>query len=617
MNFKSYRTAILIFSLLLLILILPPKSFANNYNYEYTFHVKLGRLTLGHKLYTSISPSLYIYYHEKSHNTFNYRDYAKFVTPNVFKSLAKKIQGNILYNEYADEVFANVVLEIVHQIPYASCKAMYPVETLVNNNGDCDGLSLLAASILKAGNLDIVLFFYPTSPVSHMNVGVHLPQEPIFSTQGANPIYHEYNGKKYYTAETTSGMDWKVGDQPKTYTNVEPQIISLENCENESPGEVSSNLDDPLLPSSILLNIVPESSNAIEEENAVIISGSISPAYAEQLITIYIDHKSSQYDVFRTVKTDHLGEYSLTWNFNMSGTFTIQSSWSGSHDYSCSDSEKLTVHVGLNQLLDRYEIIKSWWIGSEVIEVPTLNTAGYNILSKKAVIHFLEKNYTGTGVLLSSEFIIIGNEEQNSSEQVVTIPSYETTRSSFRGRHRITITIPEQTIVIPDYEQKLDNHLEFGLSQNGENNYSVSVRLLDNSDISQLIDSSALFVNATSFVRKNMWYNVEAHISQNQTTAKLFDKNSTYLEESAPLNTTTNTREFRILIKYDPESIIVLKRLKAEIPDQPTQLVEGGNSSLLDLLTPLIEIYLFESLMILTVAISLLNYVRKRRKHRT
>jgi hypothetical protein len=602
-------------------LILPPTSFASDYNSNYTFHVKFGRITFSYKLYTSVSPSLYDYYYDKSHNTYNYGDYAKFVTPNVFKSVAENIQNSTnmntfsLKSTYNDEVFANAVLEIIHQIPYTSSKAKYPVETIVDNSGDCDGLSLVAASILKSGGLDVVLFYYPTSPVSHMNVGVHLPHEPIFGTR-ANPTYYEFNGKKYYTAETTSGMDWKVGDQSKTYAGVEPQIISLENCESESPGEVASNLGDPFLNSSISLNLIPESSNVSEWENAVTISGSVSPAYAEQPVTIYIDHESSQHDLFKTVTTDHLGTYSLTWNFNTSGTFTVQSSWSGAYDYSGSDSEKITVHVGLNQLLDQYATIESWWIGSEVIEVPTLSTAGYNILSKQVAIHFLEKNFTGTGVLLSSEFIIIGDENQNTSENVVTIPSYETTMGSFR-RHKITVTIPEQTLVIPVYEQKLNNHLEFSLRQNGENNYSVSVKLLDSSDISQLLNSSVSFFNATSYVRKNLWYNVEAHISQNQTIARLFDTNATYLEETAPLNATTNTREFRILIKYDPESIIVFKSLKAEIPDQPTQLVEGNNLSLFDLLAPQIETYLFEALMILAVAIPLLGYARQRRKRKT
>jgi hypothetical protein len=372
-----------------------------------------------------------------------------------------------------------------------------------------------------------------------------------------------------------------------------------------------------LFPSFISLNLIPESSNLSESGNPITISGSISPEYAEQQVTIYVTSGSSQGNIFRKVTTDQFGNYSLTWDFNMSGTFTVQTSWSGVDEYSGSDSEKLTVHVGLNQLLDKYEIVKSWSIGSEVIEVSTLSIAGYDILNSQAVINFLEKNFTGSGVLLTSEFIIIGNEEQNSSEQTITIPSYEQTQRAFRGRHTVTVTIPEKTIIIPDYEQQLDNHLEFTVRQNGEKNYNVSVRLLDNSDINQILNSTYSFVNATNYVRKNTWYNIEAHISENQTIAKLFDKNVTYLSETVPINTTTDTREFRILIKYDPDSIIVFKSLKAEIPDQPTQLVEGNNPGLLDLLAPQIQIYLFESLMFLAIAIPLLTYAKQRRKRKT
>jgi len=574
-------------------------------------------------LYTSVPPSLYNYYHSQNHNTYGYGDYSKFVTPNAVKSIAENIQNITRNRPYSDEVFANAVLEIVHQIPYSKSKAKYPIETMVENLGDCDGLSLIAASIMKAGGLDVVLFIYPTSPVSHMNLGVHLSHEPIFHTRGMKPAYYEYNGKKYYTAETTSGLDWKVGDQPQSYTSIEPHIISLENCEKTSPGEVSSSLNSPLTPSSISLSLIPESSNVSEGGNAITISGSISPVNAEQQVTIYINQESSQHDIFRTVTTDHLGNYSLTWNFNTTGTYIIQSSWNGIHNYAGSDSEKLTVHIGLNQLLNQYEVVNSLWIGSEVIQVTTLNNAGHSILSKHGVIEFLEKNFTGTGVLLSSEFIILGNKENRSvREQKITIPSYEQTRRSFRGRNTITIKVPEKTIIIPSYEQKLDNHLEFILRQNGENNYSVSVRLLDDSDMSQIIEKSdSLFVNASSYVRADTWYNIEAQISKDQIIAKLFEENKTHLSETVPINNNTSICEFRILMKYEPDSIIVFKSLKAEIPDQPTQLVEENHPvNILELLAPYIGMKLLALVIILAVVIPILIYAKKRRQvdaHRT
>ncbi|UCC58641.1 MAG: Ig-like domain repeat protein [Candidatus Bathyarchaeum sp.] len=488
-------------------------------------------------------------------------------------------------------------MEIVHQIPYNKSKAKYPAETIVENSGDCDGLSLVAASIMKAGDLDVVLFIYPTYPVSHMNIGVHLSHEPIYHTRGIEPTNYEYNGKKYYTAETTSGTDWKVGDQPKCYRSIEPCIISLENCETASPGEVSSSLGSPLIPSSISLSLIPETSNASEEGNTIKISGSILPVYAEQQVTIYINHQeSSRHDVFMTVTTDHLGNYSLTWNFNTTGTYTIQSSWNGVHNYAGSDSEKLTVHVGLNQLLDQYEVVNSWWVGSEVIQTTALSKAGACILSNYGVIEFLEKNFTETGVLLSSEFIILGNEEDISrSEQI--------------------ITIPEQTTVIPSYEEKMDNHLEFMLRRNGHNNYSASVRLLDDSDISQISNKSGpMFVNASEYVRENTWYNLETKISEDLIIANLFEENITHLSETVPISNNTGICEFRILMKYDPDSLIVFKSLEAEIPDQPTQLVEGNNPNILELLAPHIGMYLFELAIILAVAIPILICARKRRK---
>jgi len=46
----------------------------------------------------------------------------------------------------------------------------------VENEGDCDLFSFVAASTMMAGGLDVVLLLYETQ--SHMNVGVNLSHEP-------------------------------------------------------------------------------------------------------------------------------------------------------------------------------------------------------------------------------------------------------------------------------------------------------------------------------------------------------------------------------------------------------------------------------------------------------
>ena len=85
-----------------------------------------------------------------------------------------------------------------------------------------------------------------------------------------------------------------------------------------------------------------------------------------------------------------------------------------------------------------------------------------------------------------------------------------------------------------------------------------------------------------------VWFNIAANISENQIIIKLFNENNTYLTETAPVDNTNSTREFKILMKYEPDSIIVFKNLQAGIPCQPTLLVEGNKPLFNDLevLTP-------------------------------
>ena len=93
---------------------------------------------------------------------------------------------------------------ITHQIQYKeSGPQKYPIETLMENEGDCDLFSFLAASIMKAGGIDVVLLLYEEE--EHMNVGVNLPQEP--NDARSNVYYFMHETKKYYAAECTGNFE--------------------------------------------------------------------------------------------------------------------------------------------------------------------------------------------------------------------------------------------------------------------------------------------------------------------------------------------------------------------------------------------------------------------------
>ncbi len=317
-----------IVALLLVAFFLPNCCFAANYNYTYGLLDHPGGST-DYSLMVSVTPSLYDYYRSKDHNLYLY-DFAKFVTPNPLEPIADS-----LWSIYSDEEdFANGVLMIVHQIPYEeSGPQKYPVETIVENEGDCDLFSFVAASIMMSGGLDVVLLFYETQ--SHMNIGVNLSHEP--EDVRSTVYYYGHNGKRYYVAECTGGNwtdGWRVGESPETLIGVSARIITLEGYEKSSPGQVSSSYG-VLAPSSLSLAF---SSRFMTAGSAVTISGSISPALSGRNVTLFVSSISSPLYVLATVVTDYEGRFSYTWRPSSAGTYSIRASWFGDANYAGAES---------------------------------------------------------------------------------------------------------------------------------------------------------------------------------------------------------------------------------------------------------------------------------------
>jgi hypothetical protein len=309
--------------------------FAANYNYTYGLLDHPGGST-NYRLTVSATSSLYDYYRSKDHSLYDY-DFAKFVTPSPLKPIADDLR--VIYSN--DEDFANGVLMIVHQIPYVeSAVEKYPVETIVENEGKCDLFSFIAASVMKAGGLDVVLLLYEAQ--SHMNVGVHLLKQPQDARSAA--YSYEYGGKQYYVAECT-GDDWKngwrVGECPDALKGVSARIITLENCEQSSPEQVSSSYG-VLASSSLTLSV---SSRFMISGGTVTISGSLSPALSGKNVAIYASSGVSSWNVLTKVVTDSNGRYSFTWSPPSAGTYSIRAGWSGDANYTGADSSTFILSV--------------------------------------------------------------------------------------------------------------------------------------------------------------------------------------------------------------------------------------------------------------------------------
>lgn len=92
----------------------------------------------------------------------------------------------------------------------------YPIETIIDEKGDCEDTSFLMASILQAINIDTIILLFP----GHVAVGVWC--------EGCTGTYYNYKGRNYFFLETTGESgNWKLGRIAEKYRQVNPQILDI------------------------------------------------------------------------------------------------------------------------------------------------------------------------------------------------------------------------------------------------------------------------------------------------------------------------------------------------------------------------------------------------------
>ena len=547
----------------------------NNYDRSCTFDVQYGDDRFSHTLYMSVPPSLYDYYHGEIHSIGDNGGYSEFVTPSAFQSIADDIRNATCGLPCSDEQFADAVLTLIHQDAYVKSGIRYPVETFADSSGDCEMLSLLAASIMKAGGLDVVLLYYNDLLPSHMNVGVYLPYTPAYNSWWMPTASYEYDNKSYWMAECTPSMNWKVGDCPPELVNAKPTIVPVENCEKSSPAQVSSSLDIPLTSSSIDINLSPENSSLGNSVQTFTISGSISPAYTGKSVVIYLSQDGYPCSTLSTV-TDDFGNYSLAWNFTSTGTCCVRASLNGFSNYAGSDSETLTVFVGPPQSQAENSALEHYSGGPDYASSSTSVLSAFENSVNQSSGEFLESNLTGTDVVLSGEFDILR------SGQTVTVSKnydtivYDGTRIWTR-RDGSLIAQPdeEQVVTTMKSNQTVTDQFGFILQQNGGDNYTASVKVLNDNDVSQIttgIDGNNTgLMNATPDTRDNTWYKVVARVTGDAVTTELYDENGTLLKNAAAQNDAANRSESGILMTN--ATVVAFKNLNAETLNHPTSPV--------------------------------------------
>jgi len=144
----------------------------------------------------------------------------RYVTYNepAIQDIAKNLKKIIEEKNYDTIDFTLSFIKNMHYVQDANTGydeyPKYPIETLVEETGDCEDTSYLTASILRAMGIGVVLVTLP----GHMAVGVWCND-----CQGT---YYEVEGKKYFYLETT-GKGWKLGYIPEQYSGTKVSITNV------------------------------------------------------------------------------------------------------------------------------------------------------------------------------------------------------------------------------------------------------------------------------------------------------------------------------------------------------------------------------------------------------
>jgi len=97
----------------------------------------------------------------------------------------------------------------------------FPIETLLDQGGDCEDTAILTASLIRSLGYGVVLIVFPSSP----NISGHCAVGVAGGT-GMTGTYFERDGKKYYYLETTS-EGWEIGEIPKEYSDRSAKLYPM------------------------------------------------------------------------------------------------------------------------------------------------------------------------------------------------------------------------------------------------------------------------------------------------------------------------------------------------------------------------------------------------------
>ncbi len=169
----------------------------------------------------------YLALRSQNHRIRSREEYARFLTPDFYiQAIAKRLAKD----SSSPEQTAQQILDYVHSgiiydasLEHEADYVRYPLETIVEGNGDCEDTTILGAALSRAAKLDVILVHFDPLGSSPGHIGYAVAGD-------FNGTYFKVDDKKYFYAETTGTLrlnepaSWKIGEFPKGF---EQRVIDI------------------------------------------------------------------------------------------------------------------------------------------------------------------------------------------------------------------------------------------------------------------------------------------------------------------------------------------------------------------------------------------------------
>ena len=197
------------------------------FNFGYLKSFKWTFRMIEYQFSYTFDPARYSYFVSQPHKISEYRDYLNFVTVD---DLALIEVANILHNMSLEANFTllnevDFLISFSQSLKYSEDNITagvgeyprYPIETLVDQTGDCEDTSALLISLVEilGFNASIILIPDAWDGYGHAAVGINVT--------GASGVHYVLNEGEldeisYYYAETTA-PGWRLGEMPDLDSN--------------------------------------------------------------------------------------------------------------------------------------------------------------------------------------------------------------------------------------------------------------------------------------------------------------------------------------------------------------------------------------------------------------